>query len=262
MKKDKYTPLIIFIAITWTLLIGIMCYFVFSITKIENSSSHVEEILEETIRPLEEYVKEPKLSTLEQSIALCKNEYAEKIAHSVIKESERQGVPAYVIYALIGTESDKTKTDLISLEKSGYFTPKANSSVGCRGLTQISKEALDDFNTFNKFGHNYSWDDMFDIEKNIEVGVWHFMRYVPKVGKDWIDLYIIYNTGYGAYSRNNSYWIYNDITESWENHNNSWYFRNNKYPPTTTNLHFSKLKGFAPTKRFTVYLEMYTELFA
>ena len=124
-----------------------------------------------------------------------------------------------------------------------------------------AQNALDDFNAFNKFEHNYSWDEMFEIDKNIEVGVWHFTRYIPYVGEDWVNLYIVYNTGYGNYSKDAPYWIYNDNSQRWEVHDAAWYYRNSKYPPKE-NSFLSDLVGFAPTKRFSTYLNMYIELFA
>ena len=254
--------LIAFIVVVWALLFGIIFSFIHEI-KYNNVPQEIEQIQIENFIPQENIIIEPeqKLSILEQSIAICKNEYAEKIAHAVLRESERQGIPIPVIYALIGTESDRTRTASITIEDSGYFNPKAKSSAQCRGLMQISQNALDDFNAFNKFEHNYSWDEMFEIDKNIEVGVWHFTRYIPSVGEDWVNLYIVYNTGYGNYSKDAPYWIYNDDSQRWEVHDAAWYYRNNKYPPKE-NSFLSDLVGFAPTKRFSTYLNMYIELFA
>jgi hypothetical protein len=258
---EDYKPLIAFIIAIWSAILVLIVAMIINIKSQKIESYEPTEIIPSCYEEPQDIV-EPKLSVLEQSILLCKNEYSTRIAHAVIKEHERQGVPIPIIYALIGTESDKTRTNQVTLECSGYFTPYAESSASCRGLTQVSYETFCDFNTFNKFGHQYTWDDMYDIDKNIEVGVWHYTRYIRFVGEDWINLYIIYNAGYGNYSRSNNYWIYNEYTEKWENHNASWYYRNHKYPPTKSDTSFEELTNFSPTRRFEIYLNMYTELFA
>lgn len=275
MEKKNYTPLIIFCIFAWTL-VGVLCIILFnSFKSIPVEEPFIEkgtawEVIDTTSKILPPSIDYREMvldqakrqqDLLNQSISLCKNEYAEKIAKAVMREHSRQGIPVYVAYSLLGTESDKTRTNNITVDNSGNFNPRAHSKANCRGLTQICQDTLNDFNTFNKFGHHYTWEDMFDIDKSIEVGVWHYMRYIPYVGEDWIELYIIYNTGYRNYSKVNSFWIYNDNTEKWEKHNNDWYYRNSKYPPKNVNLCFSDLANFAPTKRFTIYINMYSEIF-
>ena len=264
MNTKSYKPLIIFSIAVWTAVFILVGCLIFAFR--DKPKSYVSDVVSGPVefqQPvyIDDYVYQQRTTLLERSIAICKNEYATRIAHAVLAEHNRQGIPVPVAYALIGTECDKTKTDLITLEKSGYFNPKATSHKNCRGATQVCYETLCDFNQFNKYGHTYTWDDMYNIEKNIEVGVWHYMRYVKYVGEDWTNLYIIYNTGYGNFTKENNYWIYNDYTCKWETHDAGWYYRNNKYPPNDINLCFNDLKGFAPTRRFTIYLEMYSELF-
>lgn len=263
MKANNSKQLLI-IAILWVVLMSILLGLFIEVKHQEKIA--VQKKLEKEITLFipdnndEEEIIIPSL--LEQSIAVCKNKYATRIAQAVLREHERHGTPISVIYSLIGTESDKTKTSEISIINCGYFTPWAESHMSCRGLTQIHYDTLQDFNTFSKRGYTYTWDDMFDIDKNIEVGVWHYMRYVKYVGYDWVNLYIIYNAGYGNYTRENKYWIYNPMTLKWETHRSDWYYRNHKYPPKEANLRFDDLTSFAPTKRFELYLKMYTELFA
>ena len=270
MEKTKLSASIRgIIAAVCVICVALIVLLIVNIVEIRNYSKTLNDVLTadyfepEPEEPAINSIELQRLTILNQSIALCKNKYAERIANAVIAEYERQGCPVPVIYALIGTESDETHTNNITTEHSGYFNPHAKSSKSCRGLTQISRGALDDFNTFNKFGHTYTWDEMFEIEKNIEVGVWHFMRYTSKVDSDdYIALYIIYNVGFGGYSKKNNVWIYNEYTEKWEEHANSYYYRNNKYPPVNSHQTFDTLTGFAPTNRFSTYLNMYMKLFA
>lgn len=259
MKTNSFKLLLI--AIIWVALMSILLGLFAEVKHQERIA--VQKKVEQKIPFIpneEEEIIIPSL--LEQSIAVCKNEYATRIAHAVLREHERYGTPIPVIYALIGTESDKTKISEISIINCGNFNPRAESHKNCRGLTQVHYDTLCDFNTFSKRGYTYTWDDMFDIDKNIEVGVWHYMRYVKYVGYDWVNLYIVYNAGYGNYTRENNYWIYNSRTLKWETHRSDWYYRNHKYPPKDVNLSFDDLTGFAPTRRFELYLKMYTELFA
>lgn len=261
--KTNSSKLLLIIAITWIVLMSILLGLFAEVKHQERiANQKVEAVKEIPFIPDDEEEKVEISPILRQSIAVCKNEYATRIAHAVLREYERYGTPIPVIYSLIGTESDKTKTSEISIINCGNFKPRAESHKNCRGLTQVHYDTLCDFNTFSKRGYTYTWDDMFDIDKNIEVGVWHYMRYVKYVGYDWVNLYIIYNAGYGNYTRENKYWIYNPMTLKWETHRSDWYYRNHKYPPKDINLSFDDLTGFAPTRRFELYLKMYTELFA
>ena len=259
MKTDNFKLLII--TIIWVVLMSILIGLFVNVKHQEKIA--VQKKVEQKIPsiPIEE--KEIIVpSLLDQSIAVCKNEYATRIANAVLREHERYGIPISVIYALIGTESDKTGTSEVSIINCGYFTPQAQSHKNCRGLTQICRSALQDFNTLSKRGYTYTWDDMFDIDKNIEVGVWHYMRYAKSIGYDWVSLYIVYNVGYGNYIRENKYWTYNPETLRWGIYNSGWYYRNYKYPPKDNFSILDDLTDFIPTKRFELYLKMYIELFA
>lgn len=261
--KTNSSKLLLIIAIIWVALMSILLGLFAEVKHQERIAEQKVEVVKEIpFIPNDEEEKVEISPILRQSIAVCKNEYATRIAHAVLREHNRYGTPIPVIYSLIGTESDKTKTSEISIINCGNFNPKAESSKNCRGATQVHYDTLCDFNTFSKRGYTYTWDDMFDIDKNIEVGVWHYMRYVKYVGYDWVNLYIIYNAGYGNYTRENKYWIYNPMTLKWETHRSDWYYRNHKYPPRDVNLSFDDLTGFTPTRRFELYLEMYTEFFA
>lgn len=278
-RPDKTTVILIITGcVTWIAAIALLICFLHSVNRpvknIEESVTRIEQSLEEAteVAAIRERMQQEKLEALAyerktqrrllvQSVEICKNEYAEDIAKSVLTEHYRTGAPIYALYALIGTECDNTKTNQISVENSGYFNPKARSSANCIGVTQTGRSAMEDFNTFSGHANTYKWEEMYDIHKNIEVGAWHYMRYRSYVGDDWVALYIIYNVGWTRYSAKNNYWIYNNSTEKWERHDNAWYFRNGKYPPTTVNLSFNQLEGYAPTRRFTTYLEMYSEMF-
>lgn len=273
--------LIAFTCVVWTALVCVCAYAVVILTKPSNpteaSVARIEQKLKAEqqaqnvtckVQPQQPLInsaaayKDYQSALLTQSISICKNDYAEDIACAVMREHRRQGIPVYVAYSLIGSESDQTRTNNVTEENCGYFNPQAKSRANCRGLTQICHDTLNDFNTFNKFGHYYTWADMFDIDKNIEVGVWHYLRYSSYVGKDYTILYIVYNVGYNKYKATNNYWIYNNYSQKWEQHSNGWYYRNGKYPPEDVNLSFKELETYNPVSRFTKYLKLYQKSFA
>jgi soluble lytic murein transglycosylase-like protein len=68
------------------------------------------------------------------------------------------------------------------------------------GLCQITKICLSDFNDITK--KNYTMHDMFDVNKNLEVGFWYFARLLDDeyYGKKYLienieDAYLAYNCG-------------------------------------------------------------------
>jgi hypothetical protein len=76
--------------------------------------------------------------------------------------------------------------------------PTAVSSKGARGLSQIMPEALHDYNV-NHPNNQYSWDDMFDATKNLQVGKWYLTKQIPLMLK---------NRGL-AVTTDNVLWAYN-----------------------------------------------------
>lgn len=256
--------LITIIAIVYPLIILELVLFGIKIKKYNtiNEETTINEVVEDVaFFPL---LEEPKIeikpfNILETSISICTNKYATRIANSVIKESDNTGIPAYVIYSIIGAESDRTSISKIETE-SGNFNPDAQSSIGCVGLTQLSQSALTDYN--NRHNTHLTLDEVMNIEKNIEIGLWHYNRYSHKVGdEDWTSLYIIYNVGFREFSKENGNRIYNDYSGFYEYHTNSWYYLNGKYPPRRGGCKFSELAEYKPVKRFNTYLSMYKETF-
>lgn len=88
---------------------------------------------------------------------------------------------------------------MIQVESTG--NPMAISVKGARGLMQITKPALDDWNTYNSV--KYNMDDMYDKDKNIQVSNWYLTRRIPSMLrtygiKDTLDNRLwAYNAGIG-----------------------------------------------------------------
>lgn len=79
------------------------------------------------------------------------------IDYTIEYYSKQYGVDVNIVRAIVMTESSGN--------------PKAFSNYA-RGLMGVSKVALQHVNLL--YGLNYTYDDMFDVEKNIQVGILYF----------------------------------------------------------------------------------------
>ena len=211
--------------------------------------------------PVEKEYEEPKktsiTSMLEKSISICKEEQASDIAHAVNKASKKYGIPHYVIYAIIATESGKHRTEDITISNVMMVNHKASSSCNCKGLMQVSCYAIEDYNKMNL--KEYTLNDMYDIYINIEVGTWYFSQF-RNVATSWTEMYIIYNVGYGFYTKRNPYWFYGWNGVWYNNYRNSFFLMNGMLPPDAScnkGLYGkNKLPTYRPKERFEKCLDL------
>ena len=209
--------------------------------------------------------EQPKKSIIQPiiktSIEKAKDKYTSEISESVMRASKKYKIPEYVIFAIISTESCRYGIDELNEENISIVNPRARSSYDCIGLMQISGYALNDYNNF--YGTKYKEEDLYDIEKNIDIGTWHYIRY-KKEGLSYEDLYIIYNVGYSEYHKNNVYSFY-DMNGIWINNKpNSFFYKNDFLPPKTNNRGLcgkNKLDSYNSRKRFQKCLKICMELF-
>jgi len=96
----------------------------------------------------------------------------------IAKYSSKYNVPYDVVYAVIETESS--------------FRPDAVSSSDARGLMQITKITLTDIN--NRLGTNYTMNDLFDSEINVELGTFYLSYLYQRFG-NYETVYAAYNAG-------------------------------------------------------------------
>ncbi|MDD2956420.1 MAG: lytic transglycosylase domain-containing protein [Oscillospiraceae bacterium] len=82
--------------------------------------------------------------------------YPRRYAQTVERYSEEFGVDRSLIYAVIRTESG--------------FRPQVESSVGARGLMQITRETFEWLSARMGDGEEAGYDDLFDPEVNIRYG--------------------------------------------------------------------------------------------
>jgi len=59
--------------------------------------------------------------------------------------------------------------------------PLARSLRGARGLMQVRKPALDDYNNYHKT--SYSLDDLYDPDLNKKIGGWYLLKRIPAMLK-------------------------------------------------------------------------------
>lgn len=137
-----------------------------------------------------------KVPTKQQYIDYCSYSYSEELYNVAVSKSEKYNIPLYVIYALIDTESTMKKF--------------AKSCADCRGLCQVSKIALQEYNNRNKTSINF--DSIYDIETNLEVGLWYF-SFARKLTNetDWRYIYGGYNVGCYAWKTHREDYIEKDI---------------------------------------------------
>jgi hypothetical protein len=225
----------------------------------------------ETITPVIEYVPEtgmpdeleiPK-DPLKMSIDFCKNRFSNEIGNAVYEASVKHNIPPYVIFAIIATESGRHRTDNINEINIMNVNPRARSSVDCRGLMQCSKYALADYNRINKT--EYTMDDLFDIDINIEVGTWYYSQFTT-VSDSWTEIYVIYNVGYGNYRKVNPYWFYGWDGLLYNDYKNSFFYMNDVYPPDCSYKRLSgeenTLRKYNAKKRFEKCLNLCYQYFS
>lgn len=195
------------------------------------------------------------------SINLFITEDEKLIAEGVRAAYIKYKVPPYVIFAIIATESNRNGTNNITEDTILNVNPRAKSNYNCIGLMQVSQYAVDDYNKIN--GTEYTLNDMYRIRTNIEVGTWYYTQF-RKVAYSWTEMYVIYNVGYGNYSKVNYYWFY-DTNGIWHNeYKNAFFYMNNVYPPYDSNHGLGGKNTLAPynaKKRFERCLNICYNLF-
>lgn len=203
------------------------------------------------------YIDEETLNALK----ISKESWSYRISKEVDKASAKYKIPEFVIYAIIATESNLHRTEDISLFNIASVNQKAKSSYDCRGLMQISQYALNDYNRIHST--SYTMDDIYNVSINIDIGVWYFNQF-RSVANSWTEMYIIYNVGYGCYSKINYHWFYG-VDDNWYNEKrNSFFFMNGVMPPTDNRSGLyghNKLPEYRPKERFDKCLHLCYDVF-
>lgn len=116
---------------------------------------------------------------------------ADRLYSKIEYWSTQFGIPVEYGLILVHTESDFIETAKVS-KTSAY------------GLCQVTPVCLAEYNKVHK--QAYKMSDMWDIDKNLQVGFWYYSRLLTLYGEPWgiynyKDAYIAYNVGPSAFKR-------------------------------------------------------------
>ena len=102
---------------------------------------------------------------------------------------------------------------LIVAIESSFRVDAYNKGGSAYGLCQVTELCLQEYNDKNSKGHKYSLADMYDADKNLEVGFWYYNRILTHYDNyfgyidhssfktELRDAYIAYNCGVTAFYR-------------------------------------------------------------
>lgn len=177
-----------------------------------NSITAVETIAETSIKTTVENLKGPEPLTEEKifnnMLDICVNKESAQIANAVRHVSYKYDVPVDVIYTVMFVETSSRTGEF-----SGKVKIDATSSASCRGLMQLSKDAVNEY--IWKTNSKHSYDEIVNnIELSIDAGVW----YLAERYKDWPYIknasweyqYLLYNFG----PTNYKFWLENGMPDS------------------------------------------------
>lgn len=234
-------------------ILKLSCLFVW-ILIIGLSMKLVELANSQPIKVNEEIIVEEVPEVIEEEEVVEEVPEVEKLVSSA---SQKYSVPKEVIYAIIATESNKYGTKDITQENILEVDELATSKCDCVGLMQISKYALADYNKYNNT--NYELEELYDIEKNIEVGTWYFSQF-NKIASTWAEQYVIYNVGYGEFSKINEKQFVGWDGNYYSEYRNKFFYLNDMFPPTDDEhglMGENKLPSYNAKKRFETCLKIF-----
>ena len=104
----------------------------------------------------------------------------------VEKYAEQYNVPAYVIFAIIDTESD--------------FDENATSSAGAMGLMQMMPSTFEWLTSADHLGENLLVESLYEPEVSIRYGT-YYLRYLFEKFYNWDTVFAAYNAGEGNVSK-------------------------------------------------------------
>lgn len=253
MKKNLLTAILVSLCL---LFISISVFVIkLQILKAENLETKTEKVKVE--------IKENSINdNLKKSVELCKKEYSQEIAEAIQNASKKYNIPIYVLYAIIATESGEFCNKNITIDTIGNINKEACSSYNCIGLMQVSKYALKDYNNYHNT--NYSINDLYSIDINIEIGTWFYSQFEP-VSNNYIEQYVIYNVGYGEFNKKNKNSFYGYDSNWKSNYRNSYFYLRGVKPPIDSKHGMygkNKLPKYAAKERFELCLKICEEYFS
>ena len=224
----------------------LLCSLLIGCTNVREEQLPVEPILED------------KVEEVQETFYVDFQTEGERISTAVLAKSIKYNCPVEVVLSLISSESGKASTAELNKDTILSVNPRARSCKDCVGLIQCGQSALTDYNNAN--GTSYTMEDLLDIEINLEVGVWHYMRYYEQY-PDWTTLYIIYNVGIGNFEKVNPYIFYGYDGKEYQWYRNRFFLLRGMYWPTESYAYSLRdPEPYRPKERFEKCLDIYTQL--
>lgn len=207
MEEDKYKILKVACVVIYTLVVILLISLIIKVYRgnnvgvIERTQSSDITIKGNNNNVTINYiVKEPYEGYISNIVAVRQEsndddftyEDASYIFYKIKKYASKYNINLKDALVLVNVESD--------FNKDAY-----NSNGKAFGLCQITKICLDDFNLRTK--NSYTLGDMYNIDKNLEVGFWYFNRLLRVYGQDYDinstrDAYFSYNLGAKEFYKN------------------------------------------------------------
>lgn len=199
--------------------------------KVADNKKKSEQITAYSLRVLEATTVWSKDITLDEALELTKK---------IRKAALNNNLKLEEAFCIVHVESD-------------FRSDAFNRGGKAYGLCQVTSPCLDEYNW--KHNTNYTLQDMFNVDKNLEVGFWYYNRLIYHYGSafgltttnEWSllrDAYIAYNVGITKFS-NIGRWGRNEL-------------RNGRYP---CNMYGSKTGDiYQPYFRFVDKAKIWIEL--
>lgn len=233
MKTDRYNlNLLICSWICITVLLGLtlISLFVISMEDAQQSNSLYTILVERPStfetnpstaeQTINVYVeKKPKYSKTairklyaSQIVQLVRQEWSKKDArHFSLKDAIK--LVDKISNAAKNNNLNESAAFLIVAIESSFRVDAYNKGGSAYGLCQVTEPCLQEYNDKNSKGLKYSLADMYDVDKNLEVGFWYYSRILTHYDAyfsyidhssfktELRDAYIAYNCGVTAFYR-------------------------------------------------------------
>lgn len=216
MKNDNLSKIIVAISIELFIVAGLLAIFFHLSTPDKTQNIIINNVQEVTTPVVEQVVPE----TVVVSTPVVRTQ--QEIDAAVILKM--QSISTYrvsyntagYIYRIIKEKCKMYNAPInyvwgMSAQESRFLPTAHNRRTNATGLLQICPLALQDYNDWN--GTHYTMEDMYNIELNIEVGVWNLMQQAYYLRREptvtYKDCVIAFNTGVGDFKLYKNDWLNN-----------------------------------------------------
>lgn len=204
MKRIKQILSLCCIIVLLTSIYGLVCFAssrahksTFEYVPVNKAIIDEAPVVVEDVKPVENVVEQAKVAGVE--IDNC-----EDLVDSITAAADKHGIPLFIAYAIVNTESD-------------FLITAYHRRTNCVGLCQTSEICLAEYNRLNET--DYTLEDALTDEKlNLEIGFWYYKRLMNVYGAaykiyNYDDAYMAYNVGPVSYKKNKHSYINNRLPD-------------------------------------------------